>query len=165
MKALPLWQPWASLVAMGAKRIETRPLPPSNWRYGLERGQRIAIHATKTAAHLWICDEWPFHEHISDPAGLPLGALIATATLQRGIQITPGWARELERVNPQEHAFGSYQPGRWAWVLTDVVPLLEPVPFRGSQGTFDVPDDLGVALDHLARNGRVAASAAQERLL
>jgi hypothetical protein len=45
VKALPLWQPWASLVALvGAKRVETRhwPAPPRLI------GQRIAIHATKT---------------------------------------------------------------------------------------------------------------------
>lgn len=33
-----------------------------------------------------------------------------------------------------EAPFGDYTPGRWAWLLDDVRPLAEPVPFRGGQG-------------------------------
>jgi hypothetical protein len=41
MKAITLWQPWASLVLIGAKPYEFRSwLPPRNLR-----GKRIAIHA------------------------------------------------------------------------------------------------------------------------
>ena len=41
MKALTLHQPWASLIACGAKRIETRSWPPPKSLIG----KRIAIHA------------------------------------------------------------------------------------------------------------------------
>jgi activating signal cointegrator 1 len=140
VKALPLWQPWASLVALGAKRVETRGYPPE--RLGLRVGQRIAIHATKTDRELRFCDQPFFRDHVPDPAALPLGAVIATCTLVRASQITAEKAAELARLNPREHAFGDYTPGRWAWVLGDVEQLLAPVPFRGSQGTFDAPDEL-----------------------
>lgn len=43
MKAISLWQPWASLIACGAKRYETRDWPPPSKLIG----QRIAIHAAK----------------------------------------------------------------------------------------------------------------------
>jgi hypothetical protein len=56
VKALPLWQPWASLVEVGAKRIETRHWPAP----AALLGQRIAIHATKTPAHLAIGGTEPF---------------------------------------------------------------------------------------------------------
>ena len=39
-----------------------------------------------------------------------------------------------------ERAFGDYAPGRYAWVLADVLPLPRPVPWRGEQGLFEVPD-------------------------
>ena len=139
MKALPLWQPWASLVAMGAKRVETRGYSP--WRLGLQLGQRIAIHATKRESELWLCEQEYFFDYVGGQS-LPLGALIATCTLARASEITEASAAALLEHNPQEHAFGHYAPGRWAWVLTDVLALPEPVPFRGSQGTFDVPDEL-----------------------
>lgn len=41
MKALTIWQPWATLVAIGAKPYEFRSWQPPGWLVG----QRIAIHA------------------------------------------------------------------------------------------------------------------------
>ena len=41
MKALTLWQPWASLVIAGAKPYEFRSWSPPRWLIG----QRIVIHA------------------------------------------------------------------------------------------------------------------------
>jgi|GEM_PF-4542857 len=51
-------------------------------------------------------------------------------------------AAELEATSAHEFAFGSYQPGRFAWVLRDVQPVAPVLPFRGSQGIFDLPDHL-----------------------
>lgn len=55
MRALTLWQPWASLVASGAKMIETRSwaAPRGLW------GQRIAIHAAKRPITLDDIWQWP----------------------------------------------------------------------------------------------------------
>lgn len=146
MKALPLWQPWASLIACGAKRVETRDYPPG--RIGLRAGQRIAIHATKTTSDpntgeklLDFCEREPFCQFVSRD-GIPLGALVATATLARASEMTAESIAALEQCNPVERAFGSYQPGRWAWVLADVVALPEPITWTGSQGTFDVPGEI-----------------------
>ena len=136
IKALPLWQPWATLVAIGAKRIETRSFPAH--RLGLKIGQRIAIHATKTPRELWICEEEPFCEYVK-AADLPLGAIVATATLEGWTEIVEEKAAKLADGWPHEYAFGDYSPGRWAWRLGDVRQLPSPVPFTGSQGTFDVP--------------------------
>ena len=44
MKAISLWQPWASLIACEAKRIETRSWKPPQSLIG----ERIAIHAAQT---------------------------------------------------------------------------------------------------------------------
>lgn len=43
MKAISLWQPWASLIACGAKAFETRSWPPPPALIG----QTIAIHAAR----------------------------------------------------------------------------------------------------------------------
>lgn len=48
MKAVSLWQPWASLIACGAKTIETRSWPAPRTVVG----QRIAIHAAKRTSEL-----------------------------------------------------------------------------------------------------------------
>src|SRR5262245_47216191 len=82
MKAITLTQPWATLVAIGEKRIETR-----SWstRY---RG-RIAIHAAKAfpLGAQELCYDDPFHSAIcgagvgDGPWALPRGAIVATARL------------------------------------------------------------------------------------
>lgn len=82
MKALTLWQPWASLVAVGAKTIETR-----SWRTSY-RG-RLAIHAAKAASveagafllsHECWSALWPDRRALDAPH-LVRGAVIATCEL------------------------------------------------------------------------------------
>ncbi|HET8777953.1 MAG TPA: hypothetical protein VFN76_09870 [Candidatus Limnocylindria bacterium] len=77
MKALSLTQPWASLVAIGAKTIETR-----NWTTA-HRGP-VAIHAAKgfPEGARYICHDEPFGSTLRSAGilrmgDLPLGAIIA----------------------------------------------------------------------------------------
>lgn len=56
MKALSLWQPWASWVAWGWKTIETRTHP----RFRSLVGQTIAIHAAKRWDEHALTVAWPF---------------------------------------------------------------------------------------------------------
>lgn len=157
MKAISLWQPWASLVAVGAKRIETR-----HWSTN-HRGP-LAIHAAKKWTRelreqslerpfrevLWPGVEQP--ERLGYPDVLPLGAILAVAELYHCGEIVA--FGELGRHRPvrglldpaalsaQEEAFGNYEAGRFAWGLEKVRRLAEPIPYRGAQGLFEVPDDL-----------------------
>lgn len=50
MKAITIWQPWASLIMSGRKAIETR----THDRFKGLVGQRIAIHAGRR----WDTDCW-----------------------------------------------------------------------------------------------------------
>lgn len=132
MKALSLWQPWASLVAVGAKTIETRSwMPPARFD-----GERIAIHAAKRTDDLALLTRDPFRRALERAGVLPLGAIVATVRLVGVEQITPDLCRVL---SGDELAFGNYSTGRYAWHLSDPI-LLEPIPTTGRQGFFDVPD-------------------------
>jgi len=149
VKAISLWQPWASLVALGAKRIETRHWPTN------VRGT-IAIHAAKK----WnrelggICLEmpfrvalWPIDFEPVEPDALPRGAVVAVADLYTCAPITFAGSGRPGTLDPaaitrEERAFGNYEAGRYAWGLRNVRRLAEPIPFRGAQGFFDVPDEL-----------------------
>jgi len=148
---LPLWQPWASLVVHGAKRVETRhwPAPASII------GERIAIHATKTRAELGMARVDPFRTVMrdllergialmdpQDPTELPLGALIGTVVVTGCNRMTIASTTALEHQDPVEYAFGHHAPGRYAWALADPQPLPTPVPWRGSQGIFSVPAEV-----------------------
>lgn len=156
MKAVPLWQPWAQLIALGEKRVETRSYPAPIAIIG----ERVAIHATKAGLtkrderdlladdhflaafrrHGWPDDVWEIQDR------LPRGAVVAFARVVRTTQITVESAGALRNRHPAEHAFGDYQaPGRWAWVLENVEPLTDPIQVKGQQGIFDIPDeDLGI---------------------
>lgn len=138
MIALPLWQPWATLIALGHKRIETRSwAPPARIV-----GQRIAIHACKggmskrdEAATLAI----PEFAAVLDGVELPRGAIVATARLVRYRQFDDDWVAKLEQSRPAEVAFGDYTAGRYGWIFDEVRPLAEPVPATGRQGVFPLP--------------------------
>lgn len=156
MKAISLWQPWASAVALGTKRVETR-----SWSTGY-RGP-LAIHAAKTRHGVDIAT---FSEHggpdcpglyavwkkaLSVPptvrlqdwfCTMPYGAIVAVCRLAD--------VREVEDVLESgavgrsgfEFALGNYSAGRFAWMLDRVQPLAQSIPFRGRQQLFDVPDEL-----------------------
>ena len=159
MRCLTLTQPWATLVAVGAKKIETR-----GWKTAY-RGP-LAIHAAK----VWpkqardICRREPFRSVLLAKAvaerfdELPLGEVVATCRLVSVREITPahanteyaapltGWrwtgpgalGEEYEyRITPEERAFGDYSAGRYAWLLADVTALATPAPARGALGLWE----------------------------
>lgn len=97
------------------------------------------------------------------PIELPLGAVVATAVITASLPIVTGapdepdvdWSvplivpdpndlmlydallRDGRAINDQR-PYGDWSPGRWAWALSDVEPLDEPVPWKGRQGWFTV---------------------------
>lgn len=167
MKALSLWQPWASAIAAGAKRIETR-----SWRTSY-RGP-LAIHAAKRCVWdelchyhcswnwtgaLWTLDwgmkpgctkEWsdkPFKDK------LPFGAIVAVCELVCCRPTDDFMQHELDTVRMPENAeaahiyawtermMGDFSLGRFGWVLVNV-RAIKPIPYQGGRGLFNVPDGL-----------------------
>lgn len=160
MKALTIWQPWASLLACGAKRYETRPWATTY------RGP-IAIHAAKkdifevlrtlpvplvAEMKRRIQAEWK---------DLPTGAVIATAELVNVLHIVrnPGTDVDAAKRIPvgaeslttnkhdpdfghfiiptkRELMFGDWTPGRYAWEIANV-KIITPVKARGKQGLWE----------------------------
>jgi activating signal cointegrator 1 len=149
VKALSLMQPWASLVAVGAKRVETR-----SWTTHY-RGP-VAIHASKgwpKAAKDLVWQE-PFLQALRDAelirfnifagyAGegeglFPLGAIIATAELVEICSTNDEIEDFLWKHGaPFEYEFGDYNADRYAWALKNVKRLPEPVAARGSLGLWE----------------------------
>ncbi|MEJ7626722.1 MAG: ASCH domain-containing protein [Ferruginibacter sp.] len=74
MHVISLLQPWASLVVMGAKTIETRSWSTKH------RGP-ILIHASKGKAGSIFAEEAPFKKYIMDFTSLPFGAIIGMASI------------------------------------------------------------------------------------
>ena len=157
MRGLSLTQPWATLVAIGAKAIETRGWPT---RY---RGPLLIQAAKKLPldAQQLVYAE-PFATALRDGAGiamaaeLPRGAVIAVAELYACRQTEPLEQELLALVESnnnergeraaRELSFGDYSHGRYGFLLREVRPLRQPVPCRGMLGLWDVPSELLAAV-------------------
>lgn len=134
MRAISLWQPWASLIALEEKRLETR-----SWQTAC-RGP-LLIHAAKRWAkeqrELFL--EKAFRDAIcpayGNPDALPLGCFVALVDL---VEIFPVQKVELF-ISYKEKRFGNYSAGRFVWKLENVRRLAEPIPARGYQALW-TPD-------------------------
>lgn len=156
MKALSITQPWATLIAQGHKRIETR-----SWSTNY-RGP-LVIHAGKSLPG-WVVklvrSEPEFAGALGDLfdprkqvlGDLPRGFIVATCQLV-AVKFIPlggdGWdwigptgRRFHYPVTDRELAFGDFAVGRYAWLLDDIRPLEKPLPARGALGLWDAPADL-----------------------
>ena len=157
MKTLSILQPWASLVAHGHKKIETRSW---NTKY---RGE-LLIHASASPVSK-IIKKMPlsFWDLIKEVGlltpDLPFGAIIGKVNLVHVVESSycfSGNEFEIEDfskdstgnrypvrkwdISEQELAFGDYSPGRFGWLLSDPVLFDKPIPCKGKLGiwNFDV---------------------------
>ena len=129
IKTITLWQPWASLVAHGAKHYETRSWS-TNYRGWL------AIHAAKRKPEGFTVAAQVLAEVGYTSWGeMPTGAVVAVARLS-DVNSTDDRAF-IESLSEQERAFGDYSPGRYAWKLEDARRLEEPIAVAGKQGLWD----------------------------
>ena len=133
MKAITIKQPWATLIALGLKKFETR-----SWRTKY-RGP-LAIHAGKSVdkeacEEMWIKEVLAEHG-ITSWKQLPIGVVLATTELKECYAVEMNFCndavclKEGPTLNGLEVKFGYYDEGRYAWLLSDV-QVIEPVPAKG----------------------------------
>ena len=144
MLAITLHQPWAWAVTHAGKRIENRTWrpPPS------VVGQRIAIHAGMRLDRIGA-------EILSDVALSPIrvGSGVGLSSLGSGDGTETTWA--VPAFPPQgaivatatladvvTESDSPWFRGPYGWVLADVVALAEPVPCKGRQRLWTVPEDI-----------------------
>jgi len=129
IKAISLWQPWASAMAMGLKKNETR-----HWATSY-RGP-LLIHAAKKKIRLPLDLLRILSQNALNPYKVPYGVLICKVDLigceQIGYENCPAF-------DSVEYQLGNYDHGRWMWV-TDNLQTFDPIPYKGSQGFFDVKE-------------------------
>lgn len=152
MKIITVWQPWASLIAIGLKPFEFRSwAPPASII-----GQRIGIHAAarkvrpaeiggiieQVQIEPWaVCLHegvlpW-LEEVLRHPESLPLSAIVCTAelwTLENGLDVARRWGADSALDGPDDGAGGG---ANYAWPMRNVRPLLPPVEAKGRQGFWD----------------------------
>jgi hypothetical protein len=155
VKALSLTQPYATLCALRAKRIETR-----SWRVGQRHYAPILLHAAtgfprdeqercrtepfRSVLMHHLTHGLPNRRHIEAVIeALPRGAIVGIATLydvrwtgDAGAILPEDW---LPAPESQERAFGNYAPRRYGWFLKNAICLPTPIPARGRLGLW-TPD-------------------------
>ena len=146
MRAISLWQPWASLVVIGAKTWETRSWD-TNYRGPL------AIHAAKrwTPAQRDIARQEPFESALMAAGiyevilGHVLGKvdLVNTGRCKGEGRIALPESVFLRYVHEPEWSFGDFSAGHYAWQLENPERLITPIPAMGQRGfwTFEYPTE------------------------
>jgi hypothetical protein len=150
MKAISLWEPWASLIATGAKRWETR-----GWNTAY-RGELLICAAKgglRKSELTRALDDWAIQGGLAPLRGVPLSFDYRILPIRRVwiehlnfgkavaiAELVAVWrtedAVELNMIGT-DMPFGDYRPGRFAWKLENVRPI-RPFPVKGSQGFFNV---------------------------
>lgn len=156
MKALTIWQPWASLIMAGAKPYEFRSWRPPAWLIG----QQLVVHAAarkidwkevdqlirlleaggRYAAHTCL------HADIALPilraakmgfGELPMAAglgVVRVGEPRLGTEIAQEFgAIKVNDSTRDEHA-------NWGWLMEQIEPFAAPFPMKGAQGLWNWPD-------------------------
>lgn len=170
MKALTIYQPWASLVIVGAKPYEFRKWSPRErgGAYAELIGQRIGIHAStrpisarevaeikrKLRAGGDLAAETCLHADKAEPVlreaskmthniSLPFGALIGTAILgepRNAMDIAAEFG--LSWANDSDRR----DHANYGWPMLEIERWDEPVACRGFQGFWNMPTPESVGL-------------------
>jgi hypothetical protein len=140
LRVISLWEPWATLMALDEKRIETRP-------WGTEFRGLLAIAATRTMppGGKAACLTFPFLQQLSHH-GVDFGSdcrsygrIIAVTELVDVVN-TDGYFFASSLLAPgycparYDREFGNYAKGRKAWQTRGVRRLIRGVPWSGKQG-------------------------------
>ncbi len=166
MKVLSILQPWASLIILGHKKIETRSWIPKNpviIKQLKEEGLLIHASAKKIRLQDGMYDLIDHMERIgfmNDYDKLPYGAVIGKVkfeafipsenidssadlyqqcTLVNSETTTIHW--NCATISPKEEAFGDYSTGRFGWVLSDPHEYIVPMPVKGQLGLWNFDPD------------------------
>lgn len=154
LKAITLYEPWASLMAIGAKVNETRPVRTTH------RGD-IAIHAAKVSPNfsedVAVDAINAFKSRGLVPSLNTLGCILAIVDVW-DVQPADNFFRQhlfnqeqhkelvaggMIPLTEEEYVFGGYAPGRWIYRTRNLRRLKNPVPTRGYQSIgWTVPPDI-----------------------
>lgn len=176
MRALTIWQPWASLIVGAPPSYDAEPTPTQkpienrDWIPPCELiGQRVAIHAGKRHDEEAYEDIFrlgsfgPVRAPYRRPCDFPLGAVVGVATLDRVIGPLPPcliYERRFDpdRVSPAKLASWRIDAdgrrwfvGRFGWVFRDARYLVPTVPCKGAQGVWTLPDDVAARVEEQLR--------------
>lgn len=152
IRGITLRNPWPWCITHAGKRVENRTWTPRE----IGPGDYLAIHAGSSADDVEIAGVAALLRRemgVIVPAELVQGAIVAVCVLG-----------EIEHAAPFLVETGRRDPwwcGPVGWRLARVVVLPEPVPCRGAQGLWTLPEPVLAAVKVQWRLAEAASKAAQ----
>lgn len=137
MKALTIWQPWASAIMAGVKRVENR-----TWSTDY-RGP-LAIHAGRRfdPEGLDVLEAVGINAQVFEHA--PRGALLGAVDLVDVVRYpSPGPKQQslpgdFDQPDPYRLEAYPLATGPYCWILRNPRPLPKPIPCPGRRGLWEV---------------------------
>ena len=133
MKVLSLTEPYATLIKLGKKKIETRSFK-TNYR------GELYIHASSTK----IPKEWKNNKELMNLVkddNLNFGYIICKCNLVDCIYMDEEFLDEIHK-DKLEFICGDYRLGRYAWILEDIEVLDKPLFAKGKLGIWNYEEDI-----------------------
>lgn len=150
MRAITIWQPWCSLIIIGAKPYEFRPKSFLDYSNHPKVGERVALHAgmrpvkqAEVVDLLQKCqEENGKHTGLIVDKAIPLlqrlmqaskcrGVIAEGAILGTAVFGEPRNAGTIFAGLPHDSDRGDFN---FAWPMLEVRALPEPIHIRGAQG-------------------------------
>lgn len=163
LKAITIWQPWASLIMIGAKPYEFRPKSYLRYIGAPKVEERVVIHSAVRAVKKpeiedllerlgTNADMTGLEPNLARPLlervlaahkcqMLPLGCGLGTAVLgkpRNASTMFGGHVADSDRAGADETAFN------WAWPMLQIESFDAPIPMRGAQGFWHWPEGASV---------------------
>ena len=128
MKVLSLTEPYATLIKLCKKKIETRSFK-TNYR------GELYIHASSTK----IPKEWKNNRELMNlikDVDLSFGYIICKCNLVDCIYMNEEFLDKIKK-DKLEYLVGDYKIGRYAWILDDIEVLDRPIFAKGKLGIWN----------------------------
>lgn len=126
MKIITLIQPWANLVVLGAKQIETRSWPTNiRGTIGIHAGKKIDKSVFLDPTYKEI-----FERHNITPQNIITSAIIGTCDIV-DVQKTELLISTLSK---SEELLGNFSPGRYGWILSNIKQINPITNIKGKLG-------------------------------
>lgn len=136
MRALTLTEPWATLMMLQEKRVETRSWKLPNFIIG----QEVAIHSAKGYPG-WakeMCDLPAFYSSLRPNGNYAYPELNRGSVLCVVKFIGCRFTKDVRKqISDKEMGFGDYEDGRFAWFAEFVKRFDKPIPATGHLGFWE----------------------------
>jgi len=151
MRAISLWEPWATAMRLGLKTVDSR-----GWYTGY-RGPLLICAAKRCVKRdiMEVFEDWRWKLTGTALDGLMLDNLhFGMAVCRVDLADCRPTSEIRKTLSPEDYYTGNYDSGRFGWI-TKNLQVFEPFPVKGKQRFFDVPNPEGTTKSR-ERYGRLS---------